>query len=993
MLLFFWKKINEYSLILALLLLLIFSTSAIAYDYESLRLINSTNWANKFDKYFGYLYDSHGCLHLTPSDIYLFSKVVYKGMEIDIKGYNVSEGSLPRKYKDAPFLQDITNSLEDIKSHIKNTYTWEAKVEVFPAANKLFITINGKPYAKIRALSGLPNEYLTAFEVNKNNPIIWDSVVSTPTDPGQYKILKSTDHYISSTYYINTVVPFGAWIVNSNGRWVYQKNGIWYRLPEAIRVDVVGNPSDRQYNYYDFSYNKDGSLHALRWAGGDFGKYAVTWTKDGVKRYPELAYCAGQLLYEQIILIKDIVKLLTLPNVYDFDSCVSRDENLSFYRKIYEFIQSKGKNIPKEGEYSAFSYYKLFNNFELDAKDNSLIDPRVLKAFNEYNSNTLPRNKDARRKALGLYEFLRQNSLNMDEYANIYKSLRDDWGFYVDLKKKLEVDFQSMGIYSQDNRQNVLEGWLSGRLEFQTAMPPSFAKNAGDLSFRSFFEENTGNNKYTERERDIMYNYVLRSLSGEAGLIDLYSVDALNSYNFGILLSEILGDLYWSHGCLHVSPRNMIFLYRLVPINSRITIYDYSKDISRESLSKVANLADLVNFSDDLDKLKTSFLTREVEIAVYPKNGQWIIYLDKQAFAKLDVKSGPKTVMRLLKERDKNGKPIFEGSLAYPTRSGRFFAFKKVEDYLSNLYRDTTIVPMDSKVMRIKDKWVYEDRKGNIKNLPQSLASELDSASDSKYLQYYGLEKDSSGEVVALKWGGNPFGRYIIQMSYDKIYPVPEIIHSSGDLILEERGLVDDLISVLSAPYDNVENCVENDENFSLYKACYDFTANSSSDGIVGSIEAANYRLYYSLPLSQSDIALLPKDAIVAFKYLRGKEALTGDEEKLLVVEGIAKYSQGKLSVDKEKAYGLCYDVYRYVVAIEKLGGHYETLKKHWPELYALRKALLYDFNNLTIKDPKFFHDFTKELMLERVSLHRIDKNKALLLLKRMIEEMAANSY
>ncbi|MDI6732117.1 MAG: hypothetical protein QME05_06095, partial [Candidatus Margulisbacteria bacterium] len=323
-------------------------------------------------------------------------------------------------------------------------------------------------------------------------------------------------------------------------------------------------------------------------------------------------------------------------------------------------------------------------------------------------------------------------------------------------------------------------------------------------------------------------------------------------------------------------------------------------------------------------------------------------------------------------DRDAKGRPIFEDHLAYPTSPGQFRLFKKVEDYISNIYYDTTIVPMGGEIKWQKNKWVFQNKNGQWRTLPQTLASDLSLPEAQRKYTFYDAVANPSGEVESVKWGNHPFGKYAMQTTVDGKNAFPELIHSSGDLMMEERQLVNDLIKLLSAPYDNFDECVKNNSNFDLYKACYDFVANPTRQGLLQMKEAANYRLYYGLPLSSAEVKAVPADAIIADKILRNKTNLTPDEIKIAVEEDIAYWRGGKLKVNMEKVLGISFDTYQYVVTIQKFAHHYEVLKNNWNNLNNLRWALLKDFNNFVIKDEALFSSVLRELMLRRIRLERL---------------------
>ena len=84
--------------------------------------------------------------------------------------------------------------------------------------------------------------------------------------------------------------------------------------------------------------------------------------------------------------------------------------------------------------------------------------------------------------------------------------------------------------------------------------------------------------------------------------------------------------------------------------------------------------------------------------------------------------------------------------------------------------------------------------------------------------------------------------------------------------------------------------------------------------------------------------------------------------------------------------YGIYYDIYQYVVAIQKNAHIYAALKDRWRELSGLRRALITDFKKFIIKDPEIFQEFTRDLILKRVDLQKLDQKEAYRLLEDLLE-------
>jgi len=826
----------------------------------------------------------------------------------------------------------------------------------YPGMSTLVIIVADQPYALVKALAGPKEPYLMAQGIEKAKPIQWDFMLTTPTDPGTYRILRFTDHYISNAYYQNTIVPFGAWIIKGEGGWTYEKQKKWFKLPKHLIADLEKPYGQQSYDYYDINFDQAGKIRGAKWAGHDFGVDVMLWTVDNKNHYPEMGYASGVLLYEQIMLVKDLVHILTMPGDDNFDRLISQNHNFSFYKELAENKEAK--------------------KAELLAK----ADSRVKAAYAEVVENRLPRDKKARAASLGLYQNSRFNQLVVDKEVYWYEKLKKDWSFWQELRVKLREDFDKMRIRSLANRQNILEEWLSERLVFKTVKSPSYVQAVQSDSIDEFFKPDEKMAIFSEREKAEM----LTVLQATADL-KLASVDALNKFNFGLLLNEILGNLYKSHGCLHVSPRNSYFLYSLLPVGAQVAIYGYDKKLTEEQLKDIQPIANLVDFEDELTALKEKFAkSADVKVAVYPAAGYWVIYLKDEPFAKLAISSGPEEKMYLVQSRDKAGQPIFEDHLAYPSTPGDYYVFKKEKNYLSNIYRDTTIIPMGGLIYKRKGKWVFQTKKGDWKELPASVAQDINSKPEEQKYTYYDPVQNASGEVESVKWGSHPFGLYTVQTTKDGKTLHPELSHSSGDLIMEERQLINDLIKVLAAPRDKLEDCVKYSANFDLYKSCYEFTKDPTKD-LIQLRERAAYKLYYGLKLSDEELHSLPEDIVIANK-IKNNQKLNAHEENLLVKEGIANRRSGQFRLNMEKVRGLQFDTYQYVVMIEKYAHHYKILADNWSELSSLRKALLADFRTFVLRDPLLLHNFLRELMIKRTNLERLDQSTAVNLLKQMVK-------
>lgn len=475
----------------------------------------------------------------------------------------------------------------------------------------------------------------------------------------------------------------------------------------------------------------------------------------------------------------------------------------------------------------------------------------------------------------------------------------------------------------------------------------------------------------------------LNSLAAQvsSGQVTLESVPALNAYNFSELSNKLLGNLYKSHGCLHISPRNAYLMYELLPIGSKLTIYPYEKKVDQALFDHLPFLADLIDFEADIKKLKQATVNNkkiasQIEFAVYPQSGAWIGYVNKKPVVKLMVEAGPKYKLYIMQERNAHGSPVFQPNMAYPTKSGTYYIFKKVVNYYSNFYRDLTIVPQGAPIKRSGDAWTYLNEGGKWAKLPQDIIDDLALPADKRLYDYYVVSYDSKGRPDGARWGGNTFGKFAIILSKDKRTMDPQLVHTSGDLMMEERSVMGDVISMLLATPEALDDCIPSSENFDLYKTCADFVNDPNRDDLIEPVQSGNYKVFFDLPLDPAEAAVVPKDVLIAYKSVIKQQPLTGDEKTLLLKEGLAKKVNGQIAVNKEKLYGVIYDASQYVVAVKKNAHHYLALKDNWESLKPIMKALLADYQKFPPNNRELYLQVISELIIERTLLHELTQDR-----------------
>ena len=120
-------------ILLILFCFLICLPAGLAQDasYESLDLINGRHWAKYLDDLLGYPYDSHGCLHFTPSDIYILYQTLPDGIPLTIKKYKLGRNEPPFNVDKIPYLIDMTKTVEALDRHRATFKAYKTELLVY----------------------------------------------------------------------------------------------------------------------------------------------------------------------------------------------------------------------------------------------------------------------------------------------------------------------------------------------------------------------------------------------------------------------------------------------------------------------------------------------------------------------------------------------------------------------------------------------------------------------------------------------------------------------------------------------------------------------------------------------------------------------------------------------------------------------------------------------------------------------------------------------
>jgi hypothetical protein len=237
------------------------------------------------------------------------------------------------------------------------------------------------------------------------------------------------------------------------------------------------------------------------------------------------------------------------------------------------------------------------------------------------------------------------------------------------------------------------------------------------------------------------------------------------------------------------------------------------------------------------------------------------------------------------------------------------------------------------------------------------------------------IKKDDNGKIIQARWGSNTFGKYVTILSKDKRTPYPELIHTSGELMMEEYKFIGDTFALLSSPGNSFDECVASSESFLSYKDYYDFVKDPSRDGLITDAESAHYRLYFDMPLDERSISALAKDSVAANKYLKDLGPLTREEEDVLIKSGAGKRKAGTFIPDKKRILGIQSYTYQYMVGINKYANCYSSIMKSWEGLNAMRKAIKQDCVDTGQANGRFIKNFGIQLLIQRLKFERLSQD------------------
>lgn len=441
-------------------------------------------------------------------------------------------------------------------------------------------------------------------------------------------------------------------------------------------------------------------------------------------------------------------------------------------------------------------------------------------------------------------------------------------------------------------------------------------------------------------------------------------VNSLNTLNLSNLLSRAIGDLYMSHGCIHVAPAVSYILYSILPISTPVYIKIYRLDPPANS-GNLPDLTALVLAEEDLQKLKTDLQeAQNTKVVIYP-HSMGILYLSGKPLGKFAVMSGPEQANYPLVEQMENAL-TFDKNLASPTPDGPYKICKKTDYFYAALYPEASLIEQDTQVAFQDNSWRYwNDKKQHWEELPKAMAKDLERPDDQYTMLWYDLKKNKDNKVYAAKWGGHPFGKHAMLLMDDTNTITSYLIHTNGQLLLEEQELLYYLTEILaSSPQVSWAQFVAGHYALGQMKDIADFVKDPINTEFTPNQDTSIYKFANQIPLSYEEKALIPDVYHISQKFVdsRGAYIFSANEKKQL--------NQWGMTQDKNlgyKLYGIYYDMTELDSNFKKTALWYTALANNWTDLSALRNQFDRYFSLYDIASPGDRGKIIYNLLLTRL--------------------------
>ncbi|MFA5839408.1 MAG: hypothetical protein WC890_01975 [Candidatus Margulisiibacteriota bacterium] len=205
----------------------------------------------------------------------------------------------------------------------------------------------------------------------------------------------------------------------------------------------------------------------------------------------------------------------------------------------------------------------------------------------------------------------------------------------------------------------------------------------------------------------------------------------LQSYDYPGLFNELLGHLYFSHGCIHMSPSDTSALALIAPEGLIRDVKPVTEGLDAATASALASTPQLsaVIFEKGLDAVATEWSqAQEVVLEIYTKAdvSKIIVRVDGQMYAQINISGGPPMEYYVPIGSDSRGIPQYDTALAGRSNAGRFSLMYVTDHYRSQTYAFTTAIPQGAELLRTGSGWVWVGDDGTQQTISPFIANELE---------------------------------------------------------------------------------------------------------------------------------------------------------------------------------------------------------------------------------------------------------------------------
>jgi len=459
-----------------LILSFFFTTTCFSSDF--LTLINEMNFPNISQEILGHPYDSHGCFHFYPADIYILYSIVPDLAELQVKDYTSTPDVA---VSELPWAIEVIKKTADIKYYkeLLNNPS-NASVVAYPGSEVWIIYNKKVPLFRMKALPGPSKAYYLSYTNPTSSEYTFDPSLSEATTPGKYYIFGRSDDFFTTSYRYTTIVPMWAKIQKTSGGYVYYRKNKAYPVPEIIRIDLEKNYAGRLiYNYFDIKRDASGKIVEAMWGSHDFGKYTIFWSRDKRNVSNEMGYATGEVSFEQKQFIMDLATALSVPSSNKLESFLNNFSGYHEYINLLYFL--KGNDSFYLNNPVVTTYLRLMYNQNVTYKEWQGLPPYIRAAYKLYyfpkdytldseeiySLNKIGINSKDYRKIYGIERELYLYKIAADKLILKFAYLTKNWDYFKQIYSLGQTEFAKAHIDSLKTKEDVFYKILLKRNQFE----------------------------------------------------------------------------------------------------------------------------------------------------------------------------------------------------------------------------------------------------------------------------------------------------------------------------------------------------------------------------------------------------------------------------------------------------------------------------------------------------------------------------------------------